>query len=156
MSQSLIDIEDNKLIINSKITTSNELYDTKIKVVSIIGRARGGKSTFLNCLLTYLEGENQNIFHMAKGDKHCTNGIDMYYLKERNIVMLDFQGIWVRNSANDSKLLLLAYLSSDVIISSSVCGIPSSLSLSSPATSGVDSVINTIKLESKNFFIKNL
>ena len=50
MAQSLIDIKNNKLILNSKVSFNNT--NKTIKVISIIGKARTGKSTFLNCLLT--------------------------------------------------------------------------------------------------------
>ena len=114
---SLIDIIDNKLVFNDKLIFSKELQDSKnIKVISIIGKARIGKSTFLNCLLTFWRNETQNIFQMSSGGNHCTNGIDVYNIPERNILLLDFQGIYLGNSSNDPKLLLLAYLLSDVII----------------------------------------
>ena len=133
MAQSLIDIKDNKLVFNPKISfasfaTTPESIDTidtidninniekQIKVISIIGKARTGKSTFLNCLLTYWKSDTQNIFTMSSTGKHCTNGIDIYNISEEGIILLDFQGIYLGDSSNDPKLLLLAYLLSDVII----------------------------------------
>lgn len=114
---SLIDIIDNKLIFNTKISFPKELKENKnIKVISIIGKARTGKSTFLNCLLTYWRNATQNIFQMSSGGNHCTNGIDVYDIPESGILLLDFQGIYLGDSSNDPKLLLLAYLLSDVII----------------------------------------
>ena len=114
---SLIDIVDNKLIFNSKISFPKVLKESKnIKVISIIGKARTGKSTFLNCLLTYWRNATQNIFQMSSGGNHCTNGIDVYDIPERGMLLLDFQGIYLGDSSNDPKLLLLAYLLSDVII----------------------------------------
>ena len=114
---SLIDIIDNKLIFNTKISFPKELKENKnIKVISIIGKARTGKSTFLNCLLTYWRNATQNIFQMSSGGNHCTNGIDVYDIPERGMLLLDFQGIYLGDSSNDPKLLLLAYLLSDVII----------------------------------------
>jgi len=114
---SLIDIVDNKLIFNTNISFSKELKENKnIKVISIIGKARTGKSTFLNCLMTYWRNATQNIFQMSSGGNHCTNGIDVYNIPERGILLLDFQGIYLGDSSNDPKLLLLAYLLSDVII----------------------------------------
>ena len=117
MANSLIDIKNNKLILNTNIELDIELdTDIQIKVVSIIGKARTGKSSFLNCLISYWENDSKQVFQMSNTEKHCTNGIDIYYMKKQHILLLDFQGIWVENSSNDSKLLLLAYLMSDVII----------------------------------------
>jgi hypothetical protein len=120
MALSLVDIKNNKLILNRNLETEHECFiinsQKSIKVVSIIGKARTGKSSFLNCLISFWENDSKNVFQMSNTDKHCTNGIDMYYLQEKGILLLDFQGIWVENSSNDSKLLLLAYLMSDIII----------------------------------------
>ena len=75
---SLIDIIDNKLIFNTKISFPKELKENKnIKVISIIGKARTGKFTFLNCLLTYWRNATQNILQMSSGGNHCTNGIEV-------------------------------------------------------------------------------
>lgn len=114
MAQSLIDIQNNKLILNSKVSFNNT--NKTIKVISIIGKARTGKSTFLNCLLTYWKTDSQNVFTMSNTGKHCTNGIDIYNIADQGIILLDFQGIYLGDSSNDPKLLLLAYLLSDVII----------------------------------------
>lgn len=117
MAQSLIDIKDNKLIYNAKLNfKETENIDNPIRIVSIIGKARTGKSTFLNCLLTYWKTDSQNVFAMSKSGNHCTNGIDIYNIPEKHIVLLDFQGIYLGDSSNDPKLLLLAYLVSDIII----------------------------------------
>lgn len=88
----------------------------KIKVVSIIGKARGGKSTILNILLSKWFSFNNVIFKTSAGREHCTNGVDYYYYEDKNIMFLDFQGIYLGDSSQDSKLLLLAYLLSDIII----------------------------------------
>ena len=86
-----------------------------IRVVSIIGKARLGKSTFLNLLTAYLNNEN-SVFPTQNTDENCTLGIDAHFNPDGNIILLDCQGIEHDNSANDSKLLLLIYLISDVII----------------------------------------
>lgn len=121
MAQSLIDIKDNKLVFNSKVSFTNtpdnkDNIEKKLKVISIIGKARTGKSTFLNCLLTYWKTDTQNVFTTSNTGKHCTDGIDIYNIQEEGIILLDFQGIYLDNSSNDPKLLLLAYLLSDIII----------------------------------------
>jgi hypothetical protein len=118
MAHSLIDIENNKLILNSNISKKllNYSDDKKIKVVSIIGKARTGKSTLLNILLSHWKLASQSVFTMSDSGKHCTNGIDIYNISEKGIILLDFQGIYLGDSSNDPKLLLLAYILSDIII----------------------------------------
>jgi len=115
MASSLVDIEKGKLIYNTALALKSD-KTASIKVVSIIGKARTGKSTFLNCLLTYWKSDSQHIFTMSDSGTHCTNGIDIYNIKDRGIILLDFQGIYLGDSSNDPKLLLLAYLVSDIII----------------------------------------
>jgi hypothetical protein len=115
MASSLVDIEKGKLIYNTALNLKSH-NDKPIKVVSIIGKARTGKSTFLNCLLTYWKSDSQHIFTMSDSCVHCTNGIDIYNIEDCGIILLDFQGIYLGNSSNDPKLLLLAYLVSDIII----------------------------------------
>ena len=115
MASSLVDIEKGKLIYNTALTLKSDKA-ASIKVVSIIGKARTGKSTFLNCLLTYWKSDSQHIFTMSDSGTHCTNGIDIYNIEDRGIILLDFQGIYLGDSSNDPKLLLLAYLVSDIII----------------------------------------
>ncbi len=75
-----------------------------------------GKSTFLNCLISKLTDTDAYIFPTQENDEHCTQGIDMYILKEKNLIFLDCQGVEYDDSSQDSKLLLLAYLLSDIVI----------------------------------------
>lgn len=90
--------------------------NTEIKVISVIGKARTGKSTFMNILISYLKGLNTKIFEMSDTIDHCTNGVDYYYLEDKKVLLLDFQGIYLGDSSVDCKLLLFAYLLSDMII----------------------------------------
>lgn len=87
-----------------------------ITVISIIGIARTGKSSLLNCIGSYLLKENVNIFNVDDSDEHCTLGIDMYYFPQQKIVLLDCQGLKLDDSSNDPKLLLITYLISDCVI----------------------------------------
>lgn len=87
-----------------------------ITVFSIVGIARTGKSSLLNCMGSYLLKKNVNIFNVSDTDEHCTSGIDMYYFQEQSIVLLDCQGLKLDDSSNDPKLLLITYLISDCII----------------------------------------
>ncbi len=88
----------------------------EIKVISIIGNGRTGKSTFLNCISSFLNKTNTQIFDVQDTDEHCTSGIDMYYFKEHNIILLDCQGLQLDDSSHDPQLLLITYLISDCII----------------------------------------
>ncbi len=87
-----------------------------IRVISILGKARMGKSTFLNCLISYFTDTDAYVFPTQENDEHCTQGIDMYILREKNLIFLDCQGVEYDDSSQDSKLLLLAYLLSDIVI----------------------------------------
>jgi hypothetical protein len=109
----IIKFENGKLkMLSHKLSNKN----IPIKVISIIGNGRTGKSTFFNCIATYLTGSNMNIFNVMDTDDHCTNGLDMFYFEDKNIVLLDCQGLKLDDSSNDHQLLLLTYLLSDCII----------------------------------------
>ena len=116
-SQPFVKILDNKLAIVKEI--ENLSPDTR--VVSILGKARMGKSTFLNLLITNMkenEGDmaNQTIFTTQDSDEHCTRGIDAFYLPEKNLLLLDSQGLAYEDSSHDPQLLLFLYHVSDVVI----------------------------------------
>lgn len=83
-------------------------------IISIIGEARMGKSTFLNTLISHKINGNMKIFNTSSKISHCTVGIDMYHYDD--YLFLDFQGISYENSNFDVKLLLIAYLVSNIII----------------------------------------
>jgi hypothetical protein len=113
-SQPFVKILDNKLAIVKEI--ENLSPDTR--VVSILGKARMGKSTFLNLLITNINGDssNQNIFTTQDSDEHCTRGIDAFYLPQKNLLLLDSQGLAYEDSSHDPQLLLFLYHVSDVVI----------------------------------------
>jgi hypothetical protein len=116
-SQPFVKILDNKLTIVKEI----EQLSPDTRVVSILGKARMGKSTFLNLLITSMkenQGDmtNQNIFTTQDSDEHCTRGIDAYYLPEKNLLLLDSQGLAYEDSSHDPQLLLFLYHVSDVVI----------------------------------------
>ena len=119
MSSSFVKIFKNSLELQENFTGIFQQLNQnqkKFKFISIIGKARTGKSAFVNCLISHWEKENLKIFETSDLDEHCTNGVDWYQCKNVNIVILDFQGIFLHDSSQDIKLLLLAYLISDVII----------------------------------------
>lgn len=88
--------------------------DKSVKVIAIMGEARLGKSTLLNCIISHLLGENINAFETSDNIEHCTTGINMYHCKDH--LFLDCQGIQYHDSSNDVKIMLLPYLISNVII----------------------------------------
>lgn len=87
-----------------------------VRVLSILGKARLGKSTFLNALVSMLTGTNANIFKSQTGIEHCTYGIDYCFIPEHNLLLLDSQGLANGDARHDPALLLFLYLVSDVII----------------------------------------
>ena len=111
-SNNLISFSGEKIILHEL-----NLPDIKdITVFSIIGTARTGKSTLLNCTSSYILKKNVKIFNIDDTDEHCTIGIDMYYFEKEKIILLDCQGLKLDDSSNDPKLLLIVYLISDCII----------------------------------------
>jgi hypothetical protein len=113
MSQPFVKIEDKKLQLKAKLDF-DKLGD--VKVVSILGKARMGKSSFLNCIASYLAKDNKKIFSSMGGGEHITKGIDFYHIPEQNILLLDSQGLAHYDAQHDPILLLFVYLISDVII----------------------------------------
>ena len=86
------------------------------RVLSILGKARYGKSTFLNTIITRLTGQNSIIFKTHNFMEHCTRGIDYYYIPSHNLLLLDSQGLDSQDSSHEPSLLLFVYLISDLII----------------------------------------
>jgi len=111
MSKPLIRFNGTKLIL-----VENDLPTTPVKILSIIGKARMGKSSFLNAFISKYNGKNTTVFTTQDGDDHCTLGIDYYYLPEHNLLLLDSQGLAHENSSHDPSLLLFIYLVSNIII----------------------------------------
>jgi len=113
MSQPFVKIEGKKLQLKAKLDFA-KFGD--VKVVSILGKARMGKSSFLNCIASHLAKENKKIFSSMGGGEHITKGIDFYHIPEQNILLLDSQGLAHYDAQHDPILLLFVYLVSDVII----------------------------------------
>jgi hypothetical protein len=110
----------NKMIFNNSIDN----LESECVVLSMIGCARVGKSTFINAFLSYLFGANVYCVKTANGGDHCTLGIDYisfpYKLKNSDetiqIIILDCQGLLYEDSKNDDKLLSVIYSLSDIIV----------------------------------------
>lgn len=112
-STSLIKIINDKLQL---ILSLKKISTKPIKVISIIGNGRSGKSTLLNCLLSHLANTNICAFDTLDTDVHCTFGLDMFYLESHDLVLVDCQGLKLDDSSHDPQLLLITYLISDLII----------------------------------------
>ena len=110
-SKPLIRFDGTKLIL-----VENELPSTPVKILSIIGKARMGKSSFLNAFVSKYAGKNTTVFTTQDGDDHCTLGIDYYYIPEQNLLLLDSQGLAHENASHDPSLLLFIYLVSNIVI----------------------------------------
>lgn len=94
--------------------------DYPLNIISFIGEARFGKSTLINCFLTYLSNINTTVFSTSNKNEHCTKGIDYWLYKKESdkygYLLLDCQGINHGDSSNDYKILLLAYEISNIIV----------------------------------------
>jgi hypothetical protein len=103
-----------ELLSNIKLPTNNK----PISILSILGPARRGKSTLINCIISTLLNTNYNSFKTSDTDEHCTYGIDYTVIEteDKNILFLDVQGMGLHDSSNDCKILLYIYLISDLII----------------------------------------
>jgi hypothetical protein len=124
----LINFNDNHQIIYNKniieqlinLTKLTENLTFPVYIISFIGEARFGKSTLINCIITYLTNNNTVIFLTQSSYKHCTIGIDICIikLKEQDFgyLFMDCQGLNHQNSSNDSKIMLLPYEISNIII----------------------------------------
>ena len=110
-SKPLIRFDGTKLIL-----VEHELPSNPVRILSIIGKARMGKSSFLNAFISKYASKNTTVFTTQDGDDHCTLGIDYYYIEEYNLLLLDSQGLAHENACHDPSLLLFIYLISNVII----------------------------------------
>lgn len=110
-SKPLIHFDGTKLVL-----VADNLPTTPVKIISIIGKARMGKSSFLNAFVSKYRQENYNIFTTQQGIEHCTLGIDYCYIPEKNIMILDSQGLAHGDARHDPALLLFIYLVSNVVV----------------------------------------
>ncbi len=112
---SFVKIRDNQITLeNTPFPTNTDT--SKLRVLSILGKARMGKSTFLNAIATSIKGSSITPFATQDNDEHCTRGVDAFYIAERDLLLLDFQGLSLEDSSHDPALLLFAYCISDMLI----------------------------------------
>ena len=110
--QKFITINDNNIQLINPITKP-------YKIISFIGDARIGKSTLINCFISFLCNKNINMFKSSNNSKdHCTVGIDMLLLEtdDYNLIILDVQGLNFKESKDDCKILLFVFMISNLII----------------------------------------
>jgi hypothetical protein len=114
----LVSVKDNNLILNTSVNklTLNTLK--KSYVISMLGCARVGKSTFINALISYIFKEDTYITETSRESTHCTVGIDYICLEYNDIqlIILDCQGLNHADSKNDDKLLSFIYSISNLIV----------------------------------------
>lgn len=114
---------------NNKLVISNNLIDILINhenfrnnkpyyVISMFGKSRVGKSTYLNIICSYLTGKNCSSFEISNDMFQCTKGVNVNVLTgvDNNIFLLDFRGTDNGNSAEDLFLSMFAYLVSDIVV----------------------------------------
>jgi hypothetical protein len=111
MSQPLITFNKTGIELDEAIMGSLQY---KHKVITMMGKARTGKSTFLNLLVNYLSDDAQAIFESNQSIEHCTHGVNVF--QTRNMTLLDCQGLEYQDSHNDVDLSLFAYMVSNVMI----------------------------------------
>lgn len=118
-----LDETDNKLCFNdnviNELSNNKQLVDNKkLYVISMFGKARIGKSSYLNTFCSKLLDENVDPFNVASGIKHCTKGINFNIIINDDIVMMlcDFRGSDHGDSKQDLYLSMFAYSISDVLI----------------------------------------
>ena len=90
--QKFITINNDNISLINPIPNLSKPY----KIISFIGDARIGKSTLINCIISFLCNKNINIFKSSNSSKeHCTVGIDMLLLEtdDYNLIILDVQGL---------------------------------------------------------------
>jgi ATPase subunit of ABC transporter with duplicated ATPase domains len=55
MSQKFITFENNSIVADQKILKKLSELNSDVSIISIVGEARQGKSTFLNLIISYIE-----------------------------------------------------------------------------------------------------
>lgn len=112
----LINIDKNgNVSANAKALKYLETQKSKATVISILGEARMGKSSLLNIMISKIIGNDIKVFNTGDNLKEQgTYGIDMYHCD--NYVFLDCQGVNYQNSSNDVKVMLIAYMLSNMFV----------------------------------------
>jgi len=108
----LVTFKEGKLTLTDAVSTISGLP----RVISMVGKGRRGKSTFMNAIVSHMASMNLTPFQTSDGDEHCTKSIDAYYFEEQNLLLLDSKGLDYEDSRNDPALLLFLHQVSDIII----------------------------------------
>ena len=111
-AKKLLTIQNDKLVLNELINIKDSY------VISIIGDARKGKSTFLNIIINFLTNKNKKYFNTSSDIYHCTIGIDYIELifNDINYIFIDCQGLNYENASHDYQYLLFLYSISNIFI----------------------------------------
>ena len=111
-----------------KFIDENKSLNRKVKVITMIGVSRSGKSAFLNCFSTYINHMMHNktdaapfksLNSKSSEGKDVTIGANGYMFNissDLSYLIIDIQGIAGQFSAADPLVLLFCYYISDLII----------------------------------------
>ena len=105
---------------------NNNNNDNKCIIVSMIGKTKVGKSSFINCFVSKILNENCCEANVASGFDRCTTGINQYVIEldNTNLIILDCEGC---DSDNAKYLLPLIYCVSDIIVYNDITSLCSSI-----------------------------
>ena len=92
----------------------DKILNPQYKKLTIVGVARGGKSTFINLLCSYLSNSKCQPFETGQSDDHISVGITGVIIA--NYVIIDCQGIKLYDGSMDKILLFVCHYLSDIII----------------------------------------
>jgi len=107
--------EDDKAIISEKnIWHKQDINNKSYKVITIIGDARKGKSTLMNCIVSNILKMDMEIFKSSSQSETLTHGITMYVIND--YILFDCEGLGKEGAERDVRLLLIPYLISNIII----------------------------------------
>lgn len=120
----LVDDQLNEQLNDQLNDQLNEIIGENIKIISFIGAARMGKSSFINAYINSLhncismKGHEITKLCISNNLEDGTKSISVIKIKLQNytLVIIDTPGLGYLNTENDYKILLLCYYLSDIII----------------------------------------
>lgn len=108
--------------------TQSIKYTDNIKIISIIGKARYGKSTLINLFATYLMKENQIVTKAKRQVSSITDGIigNCINVNNTSYLIFDSRGTGKGSTSLDLIYTFYLYMISDILIITEKCSIYSS------------------------------